>query len=146
MRGKLVENIKTQQIFEPTSVTATGTLFNGQSATSGYAVDTQLYDECVFILQAGVFSGSATVDAAIYESADDNTDNATAISGADFTQVTSANDQARQSLSVVCKDVKRYLWVRTSKTLNTNAALLSALAILGKPDSGPTDESPIADV
>ena len=147
MRGKLAENLKTQQIIDPVSITATGTLFNGESTTtSGISIDTQDYDECLIVLNTGTFSSSATVDFAVYESDTDNTGVATALSDADFTQVTSANDESRQSMNILCKNTKRYLWVRSSKTGTTDAALICATAILGKKRNGPTDESPVADI
>lgn len=143
-RGKLIENVKYQQLIKPQSLTATGILYNGVAATTTSYIDTRGYDEINIVLNKGETTG--TIAAAIYESSSTDPSAATAISGADFTSFTSANDAAIESMSVVCKNTDRYLWLRTNKTTDTNAALISAVAVLGKPDSAPTTESPIADV
>ncbi len=144
MRGKLIENVKYQQIFEPQSITATGILYNGVAATTTSSIDTRDFDEINIVLNKGVTTG--IVDAAVYESDATDPSAATAISGADFTQVTAANDQAKESMSILCKNTKRYLWLRTSKITDTNAALLAATAVLAKADSLPTSEAPVADL
>lgn len=143
-RGKLIENVVYDQIFEPTSVTATGVLYNGAAATTVGFIDTKDYNEVNIILNKGTCSG--IIDAAIYESDATDPSAATAISGADFTQITSSSDNTIESMSLLAKNYKRYLWLRTSKITNTNACLISATAVLAKPNSAATSESPVADV
>lgn len=144
MPGFTVETVKLTQLFEPKSVTATGILFNGAATASG--IDTRDYDDAVILLNAGVFSGSATVDFAIYESNTDDDTTATAITGADFTQVTSANDQAVQLGSLQTKASKRYIWLRSNKSSNTDAALFSAAILQGKGDKNPVGNTAVFDL
>ena len=143
-RGKLIENVVYDQIFNPLSITATGVLYNGVAATNTSYIDSQGYDELNIVLNKGAIAG--TIDAAMYESDATDPSAATAVSGADFTQITSANQNAAESMSILCKNTKRYLWLRTNKTTDTNACVLGATAVLAKPDAAPTSESPVADV
>lgn len=142
MAGKLIENLKITQLFESKSVTATGYLYNG--AASGAGIDTKEFDQAVVIINAGVVTG--TVDFDIIASATDDISAATAVTGAAFTQLTSANDQAQQVGALLTQDTARYLWLRSNKTLNTNAALFSAQIVLGRADTRPQSNSEAFDV
>lgn len=145
MFGKAVETLKFQTAIEPQAPTSAGTYYNGAAAGSNTFIDTRGYDGLTVRLQAGVFSGDGTVAASLVASNDDDPANAVAITGADFTAITSENDQATQTGHVKCSGQARYHWVRTVKG-GTGAALHSAEAILDNGQSLPQSNSPVFDV
>lgn len=97
--------------------------FNGYSPTTGAVMfDTQDYDDLgVSLLIGTVLGAGVTVTNALFESATNDPMTATAISGADFTAVTSASTAAAQIANVHCADTKRYICIRT--TANTHTAI-----------------------
>lgn len=135
---KLVEGVLAQQITVPASRTATATLFNGQTATNGYAVDRLGFEEVVFIVSAGTVAASATLDAQVYEGDTDNTTLATAVASASVTQITASNDDALHIVSVDARPLKRYLWLRMQYNATGAASLFGAVAIKGAPVVLPT--------
>jgi len=147
MSGKTVENNKFLQGIEPDARTGTMALYNGVAATAqtGVAIDTLGYDNAVFILNSGAVEAGETLAAAIYESATDATLASTAIDDADFTDVTSAADEAVQIGAVKCSAAKRYLNIRTIQTLGSEANY-SATVILGKSDLCPVSQTVVFDV
>ena len=145
MPGKLIENSKFTTLITSERITTTGTtLWNGTSATNT-GLDTRDYDECVIHLNVGTLSAGG-YSAAVYECATNNADSATAVSGADFTAVTTATDDDQQVGAVVCKATKRYLWVRTVSNSTAGNFDIGAVAILYKADKSPTDNSEVFDV
>jgi hypothetical protein len=144
MSRKLSEIVKVEELFQPASYTTTGTLFNGSASHSG--IDTRDYDFGVVILQTGTFASGASVAFALYESDTADSTAATAVTSADFTTVTSANDLAKQVGQLACKSYKRYLFLRSNKITNTNAAVFSASLILGIGDNPPASNSAVFDV
>jgi hypothetical protein len=139
-RGKTIENILFQQITKPQSfTTSTTVLYNGVAATTISYIDCQGFDEVIIVLNKGTFAATSMASFGVY--ADDNTDPeaATLVTGASFTDVTASNDDAIEVISVQCKDIGRYVWLKSDKTDDVNtAAVWSATAILCKPGAGPT--------
>jgi len=145
MQGKLIENVKYQQIFTPLAISASTVLYNGVAATTVGYIDTRNYDDCNIVLNMGVAAAGAVIDAAVYESDDVDPSASTALADADFVQIVPAADEAIQTMSILTKNTKRYLWLQTSKTdVGGASAVLSAVAVLGKSDSGPQVQVPAA--
>jgi hypothetical protein len=145
MPGKLIENAKFSTLITSERITTTGTtLWNGSTATNT-GLDTRDYDECVIHLNVGTLSAGSYA-AAVYESATNNADVATAVTDADFTTITTATDDDEQVGSVVCKGTKRYLWVRTVSNSSAGNFDIGAVAVLYKADKSPTDNSDVFDV
>jgi len=145
-RGKLIEDLKFALTGLPQAVTTTKAYFNGSTTTgAGVGIDTQPYDEVVFCLIAGAMAAAGTMSAAIYESDTDNTEAATAITGADFTDITTANDYAGQVGSIKCKNYKRYMYIRTVSASATSITFASG-AVLGRSDQMPITNSPVFDL
>ena len=140
MPGKIVERVDVKPLFESKSRTVIEILFN-DAASGAVGTDTRDFDGAVFIVDAGVFTG--TVDFAVYENATDDAGTATAITGADFTQITSANDQALQYAHIKCSEHKRFLYLRSNKITDTNAALYSASVVLARADKNPPSTSEV---
>lgn len=134
MPGKIVERMDVKQLFECESRTTQEILFNN-AASGAVGIDTRDFDGAVFIVDAGVFTG--TVDFAVFENATNDAATSTAIVGADFTQITSANDKAVQYGHVKSSEHKRFLFLRSNKTVDANAALFSASIVLGRADKNP---------
>ena len=145
MPGKIIENNVVTQLWAPASRTATVTIFNSDSST-GSGLFVRDYDEVVFQVDVGAVGATTTLDLAIYESNDNNSDNATAVTGAAFTQIVAANANSARLLSVRTAGRKNYLWARCAKAAHTNAILWSINAILGKPDARPVTQTVDADV
>lgn len=157
MRGKLIEDVVTLQVFEPAQRVTAVTLYNGnQVATTGNGIDTRDCDEIVFVLNAGTFVG-ATLEADIVQSNTDDPSGATLVSGnaspndtantnASFTNVTIANDRQLHTLSIKSKNFNRYMWLRTY--LQAGTAPYSAIAELGKCDRDPDAQAstPVVDL
>lgn len=90
--------------------------YNGQSITfgSGWGFDTQPYDDCICAINVGTILGAAaTLVNDVYESATDDPTAATALTGASFPSLNSASDETDKYGSILCKDTKRFLFLRT---------------------------------
>lgn len=144
-RGKIGEDNLVQQILEPDARTSASTLYNGNATTTNNYIDTRGFDECLIVLNAGVVAAAGSIAASIVENDTDADTAAAAISGAAFTAVTPANDQAVQVGNIVCKNQKRYLWLKTVQA-NATETNISAVAILGKADSLPVSQTLVFDV
>ena len=141
--GKLIEDLKYQSLYLASNVTTAATLFNSvASGVTGSALDTQGYDEVNFYLSAGAFTGDGSLAVSIFENDADLPSGASAISGADFTTVTTSNDETAQIGSVRCDSYERYLWARTVKT-GTGSANFAIVAIMGKGGEHPETQSPV---
>ena len=145
MSGKAVENLKFQQIIKPAQRTGTAALYNGETSTTSNYIDTQGYDDLTIILNAGTSLGSSSVAGALYEDSTDTDTSATAITGADFTAITTSTDDAIQVASIHCADYERYMWVRTYDSTGATSNY-SAVAILSKGGVLPESNSPVFDL
>ena len=89
---------------------ATGTHYNGSADASGLGIDTKGFDDALIILHSGTNQAGGTLDVTVVAQATDTTASlASAISGAVFTQITTANDNAVYVGSLKVKDVARYI-------------------------------------
>ena len=153
VRGKNVESAAYTLFFTPERLAgnATTTYYNGYSPTTGAVmIDTQDFDNLDAIIQFGTVLGEAcTVTNALYESATNNPMGATAISGASFGNVNTANDESIQTGAILAKNQKRYValvtQVQTTSSINYTVDF-AAIAVLGKPDSQATDNTIAFDV
>lgn len=142
--GKLVEDVKFEQVMESRQITAAETKYNGATSASASGVDTLDADEAVFMLNAGVFNGDGTVDAKVLGASTDAAGSASAISDATFTQITSSNDEARHVASVKCQGTARYLFLRTVKGGTGSVHLGASVAL--KSREHPVSNSAVFDV
>jgi len=113
--GKLIEDVKTVQVQLPVSTTTAATLFNGATAANASGIDGQDFSEIVIALNAGQVTGNGTLDVILMESDTDSAAAASAVSDANFDQITTANDNALYVGSALNKYLKRYLFVRSVK-------------------------------
>jgi hypothetical protein len=113
--GKLIEDVRTVQVQMPVSTTAAATLFNGAAAGAASGIDGSTFEEIVIVLNVGTVTGNGTLDVILMESTTDSAAAATAVAGASFTQITSANHQNLYVGSALNKYLSRYLFVRTVK-------------------------------
>ena len=120
-RAKLVECIKSQaavvatRLITPNTVTWNGTA--GATVGTANGIDCQGYENALFFANVGAMLGAqglSTVSIAIYENDSNSATPATAITGADFTNITYANQSTAQVGSIVTRERKRYLWARVS--------------------------------
>lgn len=145
MRGKAIEDLKYVRAVGPAQSAVAATLYNGEAVSvSNNGIDTRHYDEINFVVDAGTFVGSATLDVSIVASNTDNPSGATLVSGAVFTQITTANDAQIHTASIKCKNYNRYMWVRANQ--NGDTTNFAALAILAKGDSDPAANTPVFDL
>lgn len=145
MRGKLIEDLKHQSVVLPAERSDNSTLYNGAVAGAATGIDTQNYDEINLIIHAGTFTGDESMTATVLECATDDDTAATAISGAAFSAITTANDNAIHNASIRCADYKRYLYVKTVQT-GTGSSVFGVTAVLGKGKSDPQSNSAVFDV
>ncbi len=149
MDARLIDGLSvTQVMIEAQQLSTTGILYNGGATTTsaGTGIDTQDYDEAIIVVNKGAFAGSASVALAVYENTSDASTGSSAVSGADFTTVTSANDQSVETMFIRTAGRQRYLWLRSNKTGTTDTALIGATIILGKKRDNPPSNSPVASV
>jgi hypothetical protein len=147
--GKTVEAVKCVQAMAAERIGAATVYYNGQSITTGSGIgfDSQGFDDAVCVVNIGTVLGAvATVKNAIYESDTDDPTAATALTGADFTDAVTTNDEAIQIGSVQCRDTKRYLFLKTETQGAPLTVDMSATWIGGKPDSQATDHTVVFDV
>jgi hypothetical protein len=157
MRGKLIEDLLyTQVVAAGKYSSAPGTQYNGVAQTiTGNGIDTRECDEINFIINVGVMHGAGTLDVAIMDSATDDPDDATLITGnaspsdtastsAAFTQITAANDNGLHTASIKAKEFKRYMWARTR--VAGASANFGIIAVKGKCDRDPQTNSPVFDL
>lgn len=143
--GKLSEELKIQSLFLPASRTGTSALYNGQTDTSGGAIDTQGFDELMIVIHAGTFSAGASVAFKLVHSETDVIGDMADVTDGGMTTITTANDNAVQVGMVKCKNYYRYIYLCATQA-NATPSLFSATAILGKADSLPQSNSPSIDI
>ena len=137
MTGKLGENILSTIAFAPAQIGAATVYYNGTSLSDLTAdgIDTRDADNAVFVLSFGTVQGAAaSIANAVYESDTNLAAGATLVTGASFTAKT-AGEKSVQTGLVKCKDLKRYLWLRTEITGAPVTAQFSSICNLGKVDS-----------
>lgn len=116
------ESVKVIHALEAKSYTAAETLSS--------AIDCKGYRWAMVVVNAGVAAGSAEADVTVLESSDDGDSDAyAAISGAAFTQIVTANDQASYVGILDLRNRERYLKVKNAGD-GSNAVLLSANVLL----------------
>lgn len=136
-RGKLIEGLAYQQIFAAAEKSGAATLFNDAADTvTTSAIDTQGFDELNIIVNTGTFNGDGTVDLAVFESAANLPSAATAVALATIVQIGSANDEGQFIGSLLSKNRKRFIWLR-SVTAGTGTLSFSAHAVQGKARNNP---------
>lgn len=114
--GKTAESIAITAAFLSERIGSATVFYNGAPITnaSGYGFDTQSYDDCMCVINAGTIQGAvATLLNSVLESDTDDPSAATAVSGASFTSLTQSTDEKLQTASIACKDTKRYLFLKT---------------------------------
>lgn len=114
--GKTAEGILITAAMLSERIGAATIYYNGQPYTnaSGYGFDTQPFEDCMIEINVGTVQGAvATLINAVYESATDDPSAATALSGAEFTDITTANDEQVRRGAIECRDTKRYLFLKT---------------------------------
>jgi len=150
MPAKLIETSLFGTAFKSRNMTTSGTLYNGSVATGGLGIDTKDFNEIVFDINVGPVVAPGTITFAVYEN---DTDSATsgatgsaAITGADFTVVTSANGNTARRGAIVVRDTERYVYLRAVKTSATASAIFGASYALGKPKEDPQDSDEDFDI
>ena len=138
IRGGLHEVVKVAKLWEPKTVTATLTDYNGHGYTTGNAsgLDIRGYDEAMVELNLGAIAGG-NLTVSLLESETDDGTAATAITNAAstaaaFSAKTTADQNKTHLLRIRAKDVKRYLFVKCindtgdSKAFSINVLLSQA--------------------
>lgn len=157
MRGKLVEDLLYQQAVKAKKwSSAPGTLYNGQAVSvSMNGIDTRDCDDINFVVNVDTVEGSGTLDVGIYHSNTNDPSTASIVSGnaspsdtastkAQFTRVTSANDDALHIGSIRASNFYRYMWAAT-RVLGASANF-GVVAVLGKCDRDPQSQTAVFDL
>jgi len=138
--NKITEMTKTVQLVGADAYTAE-TYYNGEADASGLGIDVSGYNEALIIMNSGEATGTNTVTVL---STNDNTDDASSavlITGAAFTAVTSANDNAVQVARVHVGGDKKYMIVKS--VVAANPVDFGVVAVLNKAQSVPTGANTI---
>jgi hypothetical protein len=142
--GKTAEGILITAAMLSERIGSATVYYNGQSITfgSGHGFDTQPYDDCMCAINVGTILGPlATLINAIYESATDDPTAATALSGGSFTSVTQTTDESVRRGAIMCKDTKRYLFLRTEAQGSPITIDFGAVWIGGQARTEPTAQA-----
>lgn len=120
--------------------------YNGAPYTDApkYGFDTQPFDDCLCAINVGTFQSLdslATLINDIYECDTNDPSSATALSGASFPDIKSTGDETLKQGSVVCKDTKRFLFLRTETQGEQVTLDFGAFWIGGTPRSQATPMS-----
>jgi hypothetical protein len=143
--GKTCECIAVTAAMISKRISAITVYYNGQSITfgAGWGFDTQPFDDAMCTINTGTVLGALlTVKNAVYECATDDPSSATALTGAEFTDVNTANDESVRRGAVQCKDTLRYLFLRTevvAPSTTVPTVDFSAVWIGGTAREQPTD-------
>lgn len=114
--GKTAEGVLFTAAFLSERLGSATVYYNGQSITnaSGYGFDTKDYDDCLCAINVGTIDGAvATLINDVYECVTDDPSASTALIGASFGDKTNGNDECFEVGSILCKDTKRFLFLRT---------------------------------
>lgn len=102
------------------------------SPTDEAFVDCRGYSECLVVLATGTFTGSATMDVVVHESAASNGSGSTAITGATFAQVaTGATDDTVYVGRINLQDRLRYLGTVATVAGTGNAPVCCLIIPIG---------------
>jgi hypothetical protein len=141
MPGKVEELNRVRNVATALSRTATGIYYNnGAAGAAASGIDTQDYDESLWVINHGATTGTVAFD--IYQNTTDTSAGSTAVTGASFGSVTAGNDNQLHIGRVLCKSTQRYLFLRANKTANANAGVYSAEVVLSNADKNPQSNSP----
>jgi len=135
--GKLCEGTKVVKTFGAARPVGATIYYNGISLTAGTAdmIDTQDFDDAVFVANVGAIVGPVTLINTVLESATNSMSAATAVSGASFTQRNTANGSSVAVGAVQCKKTKRFLALKTEVQGTPATIDFAGVCILGSADS-----------
>jgi hypothetical protein len=116
--GKTAEGILITPAFLSERILAATVYYNSVPLTDSqeFGFDTQQYDDCMCAINVGTFlslDSLGTLINDIYESETNDPTVATELSGASFPDIKSNSDEALRQGSILCKDTKRFLFLRT---------------------------------
>ena len=146
MRGKLIEDLKVQQVHSASAFTATAMTFGSGS------IDTQGYKEMLVVVNLGDILSTTTLACKLYEnSADDFTTAVPVTGGVLLSAGTSTTDQTQLLGNVLTTQRKRYMWVGAmssggSAASETSSAHIGVDVILGKGTSNPQTQTTTIDL
>jgi len=141
--GKTAEGILITPAFRAERIGSATIYYNGQPFTNaaGYGFDTQPFDDCMCVINVGTVAGPlATLMNSVLESETDDPSAATALTNAAFTHITSSNDETMLAGSIMCKDTKRYLFLKTEAQGSPITIDFSASFVGGQAREQPTEQ------
>jgi len=145
-RGKLIEDLKVQQVISAGPFTATSVSFGRGS------IDTKGYDEMLLILNVGDVLSSSTFSAKLYECDQDVFTSAVPVTGGTLVSTMSSSDDMTIKIgNVLTKNHKRYMWVGaqasgTFGSSGTQSTNIAVTAVLGRADTCPVGNVETIDV
>lgn len=137
----LHNNIDVRRVISPVSVADT-------TAQVGQIIDRQGYHSLEYVIATGsIADADATFAVLLEESDDSGMSGATAVADADLIGTEALAgfqfDDDNETRKLGYKGHKRYTRLTITPSANASAALLSAVAVLGHPDSAPTANPPV---
>jgi hypothetical protein len=136
--GKTIEGVQLNTAVNGKRFVAATVYYNGISiTTSSGMIDTQNYDDAIIRICAGTLQGALlTVTNAVYEADTNNPAAATLVTGASFTDLTSASTAGLAQVGAIkVKDTKRFICLRTELQGSPITVDFDAQIILGKATS-----------
>lgn len=148
IRGALHEEVQVTQVVPPEAFAAAVTEYNNTTQGGASGIDLRGYDECVVELSIGDYAGG-NYDVEFYDSATDDASAASQIDEADgtvgeFDTKTSANANGVYLARIRAKDVKRYLFIKTTNS-SSDEKNIGINVLLGKADDIPVDQTNTVD-
>jgi hypothetical protein len=144
MLGKLIESAKFQVLFPGGQYTDTSA-----AVCYGRPVDTQGYDEAVFVVHANSVPTTNTLTPLLVENSIADPVGAVAVTSASFTALSASNYTTPQAGSIVCKNTKRFLFLKTTMAAGTGANPtigFGAIVVLSKADREPVSNGPVFNI
>jgi hypothetical protein len=147
-RGKLQEAISVKRLFAGTTLGAPTIFYNGGAfTTTANLIDCAGVDEAVFALSFGAALGSpCTLSNTIVESDTNDPTAASVIAGFGFATISPANTATLQLATLRTAGRKRFIGLRTEWQGALATIPFAAVAILGKPDSQPNNDTLVIDL
>jgi hypothetical protein len=142
-KGKTAEGILVTAAMLSERIGSATVYYNGQSITFGAGIgfDTQPYEDCMCVLNVGTVLGPlCTLSNSILESDTDDPTAASAVSGGSFDDVTTTSDEAIKRGAIVCRDTKRYLFLKTDVKGSPITVDFGAIWIGGKLREQPPEQ------
>jgi hypothetical protein len=144
--GKTAEGILITPAFLSERISSATVYYSGVPLTdaSDFGFDTQPFDDCLCAINVGTFNSLdslGTLINDIYESDTNDPSAATILSGASFPDLKSATDEALRQGSILCKDTKRFLFLRTETQGEEITCDMGAFWVGGTPRSQETPMS-----